>query len=357
MKGLPRAVKQSLDKARESALLAVEVYNKPAVSFKAGGYITLMVIAWTSLFHAVFFRRKTKPYYRRENGRFEKVDDEYRHWELGECLAQYYGSDTQNPSRKNLEFFIPLRNKIEHCSLPEIDASIFGECQAMLLNFDAMVEKEFGAKYCLRECLSFALQIFPSSRNLGEAVKRNPDAQSVAGFVSQYRSSLSADVLQSGKYAFKAFLIQVANHKGNDTLPIQFVHYERLSEEDKKNVDRFVAMVKFKEVPVANANTLPATQVAKRVQEALGDPRIMRGKKAVEKYSLDWHTRCWREFKVRPPSNSAHPEKTDAKYCIYDKRHNDYGYTEEWVKFLIDKFRDTREYDTLYGVSPALSSV
>jgi hypothetical protein len=141
MRGLPRAVKASLEKACDSALLSVEVYNKPAVAFKSGGYITLMVIAWTSLFHAIFFRRKQKPYYKKSNGRYEKREGEYRHWELAECVHQFYGGSTSNPVRKNLEFFIPLRNRIEHRSMPELDASIFGECQAMLLNFDELLEE------------------------------------------------------------------------------------------------------------------------------------------------------------------------------------------------------------------------
>ena len=213
MKGLPRAVKDALQKARDSALLAVEIYNKPAVTFKSGGYITLMVIAWTSLFHAIFYRKGVKPYYRKPNRRYERVDGDYRHWELGECLKQYYGDDTGNPVRKNIEFFIPLRNKIEHRSLPEIDSSIFGECQAMLLNFDTLLEQELGTRYCLRESLSFALQMFPLTSNLAEAVKRNRAAKAAVEFIEQYRSSISADVHQSGQYAFKAFLIQVANSK------------------------------------------------------------------------------------------------------------------------------------------------
>ena len=69
MRGLPRAVRDALTKARDSALLAVEVYNKPAVTFKSAAYVTLMVIAWTSLLHAVFFRRKIKPYYRKKPDR------------------------------------------------------------------------------------------------------------------------------------------------------------------------------------------------------------------------------------------------------------------------------------------------
>ena len=74
-KGLPRIVKQSIEKSRDSALLAVETYNKPAVKFKSGGYIVLMTIAWTSLFHAIFFREKIKPFYRKQGKKtFAKKD-------------------------------------------------------------------------------------------------------------------------------------------------------------------------------------------------------------------------------------------------------------------------------------------
>jgi hypothetical protein len=356
MRGLPRAVKNSLQKARDSALLAVEVYNKPAVTFKSGGYITLMVIAWTALFHAIFFRRpKVKPYYWDEDykHRYKRVDGDYKHWELKTCLEQYYGDDTGNPVRKNLEFFISLRNKIEHRSLPELDSTIFGECQAMLLNFDEMLEKEFGPRYCIRQSLSFALQLYPSAENLGEAVKKNKSARTAADFIEQYRSSISADTLQSGKFSFKAFLIQVANHPSKDTLPIQFVQYDKLSEEEKKNMEPLIAMVKYKRPPVADADTLRAGEVAKRVQAALGNPKILQGGYERPKFGLGWHTKCWKHFKIRPAGGSPNPEQTDTKYCIYNKRHNDYGYTEEWVKFLIEKFKDGGEYKKIFAKQEA----
>ncbi len=109
-RGLPKKVKSSLQKAQDSALLAVEMYNKPSIKFKTGGYVVMMIISWTSLFHAIFFRRKIKPFYKEDNGRFyKKIHGEYRYWELGKCLAEYYGTDTQNPVRVNLEFFIKLR--------------------------------------------------------------------------------------------------------------------------------------------------------------------------------------------------------------------------------------------------------
>ena len=348
MRGFPRAVKEALQKARDSALLAVEVYNKPAVSFKSSAYITLMVIAWTSLFHAIFFRRKVKPYYRKTKRRFMRVDGDYKHWELDECLRQYYGSDTQNPVRLNLEFFIPLRNKIEHRSLPELDPNIFGECQAMLLNFDELLEREFDARYCIRQCLSFALQLYPSSEGLTEAVRRSPAAESAAEFIEGYRSSVSADVYQSGKYAFKAFLIQVANHPSKDALAIQFKHYDSLTDQEKAELGRFVTMVKYKRPPVANLDTLSPKEVCRRVQEALGDPKVKRGSWQIDKFNLGWHTKCWRKFKVRPARNTKSPEQTETKYCIYDERHMDYGYTTDWVGFLIGKFKHEKAYKQLY---------
>lgn len=44
-KRLPYKVRNMLEKAKESAMLAIEVYNKPATKFRSGGYIVLMCIA------------------------------------------------------------------------------------------------------------------------------------------------------------------------------------------------------------------------------------------------------------------------------------------------------------------------
>jgi uncharacterized protein DUF3644 len=347
-KRLGRKVKDALEKARDSGLLAVEVYNKPAVSFKSGGYITLMVIAWTSLFHAIFFQKRVKPYYRKESRRFEKVDGDFKHWELDRCLKEYYGSDIGNPVRKNLELFIPLRNKIEHRSMPELDSSIFGECQAMLLNFDELLEREFGTQYCLRECLSFSLQLFPSAANLVDAVKRNPSTKPVVEFLQRYRSTISADVQASGKYAFKAFLIQVANHPSENATPIRFIHYDKLSEEEKKQVSQLAAIVKVKQVPILNLNLMKAAEVVKKVQQKLGNPKVTRSGAEGDKFTLGTHTACWKRYKVRPSLKDSNPQETNSQFCVYDRLHQDYGYTDAWVDFLVEKMRDEAEYRSLY---------
>jgi len=88
-RGLPYNVKQCLEKSRDSALPAIETYNKPAIKFRSDGYIVLMVISWTSLFHAIFFRNKIKPFHRvKDSNRFEKKDGDYCYRELKECIKQ-----------------------------------------------------------------------------------------------------------------------------------------------------------------------------------------------------------------------------------------------------------------------------
>jgi hypothetical protein len=75
-------------------------------------------MAWTALFHALFYRKGKRPWYRKPGSagtgvRYVKIDGDPKHWELSECLKQHYG-DKNPPERRNLEFLIGLRNKIEH---------------------------------------------------------------------------------------------------------------------------------------------------------------------------------------------------------------------------------------------------
>ena len=348
-RGLPKAVKKCLEKSRDSALVAVETYNKPAIKFKSGGYIVLMVISWIALFHAIFFRQKKKPYHKKNN-RFVKKDGDYCYWGLSTCITKYFGADVNNPIRKNLEFFVPLRNMVEHKSIPEIDSDIFAECQAMLLNYDKIMEKEFGTKYCLRESLSFALQLYPSSKSLNNAIIANPSTKPIVDFIKAYQSGITTDIINSGEYAFKAFLIQVANRQTKNTLPIQFVAYDKLDDTQKNNVNRVAALVKnkFVQVPVTNKDLLKPGIVVEKVQTALGNPKITKNGKEKDRFNMDTHTRCWKKYQVRPENGNQNPELTKPEYCVYDQPNDTYLYTEDWADYLIEEMAKEEEYNSLY---------
>ena len=110
--------KSILDGSINSALTAVETYNRPRTLFRIENYIVLMIIAWTKLFHAFFQSEIGERYfYKEKNGRYKKIDGEKKAWELTECIREYQKlrksySNLSEATVANLNFFIGLRNKI-----------------------------------------------------------------------------------------------------------------------------------------------------------------------------------------------------------------------------------------------------
>ena len=307
-RGLPEPVKENLTKARDAALAAVEIYNKPAIDFRAGNYIVLMVIAWTAVFHAVFYRRGTKPWYglpsTGKRKRYKRIDGDVAHWELAECIQQYF-TTSHPPERKNLEFILGLRNKIEHRSMPHLDPTLFGECQAMLMNFDDLLVKEFGAKYGMADKLALAIQFSRTSpKAQQEAQKKLARSAStkVLDYISQFRMGLPTEVLNSQQFRFSVYLVpKIANHEKSADVAMEFIHYDAAQPEEMEKLAKVVGMIREKQVPVANVDMVKAGDVVKEVNRQLPF-----------KFNMHHHTKAWQHYNVRPTSKSAAPEKTRA---------------------------------------------
>lgn len=348
MRGLPRDVKSALIKARESALLAVETYNRPGTTFRSGGYITFMIIAWTSLLHAIFYRDGIQPYHilmrRGKFIRYEKIDGDNKTWELKECLRQYY-QDKNPPVRKNLELFVGLRNKIEHRSIPQFDDQIFGECQALLLNFERLLVREFGEKYSLNESLAVSLQfstITPEAKAQALRSLQSKSYPSVNNYVTRFRTSLSSEVLESMEYSFRVFLLpKTGNHARTSDIAVEFINASALDEKSKKEYEKIVTLLKTKEAAVVNPGSMKPGEAADIIKKHLP-----------WKFSPNDHTRCWKHYEVRPPTNSDDPTRCNSKYCHYDIPHKDYIYTTEWVEFLVSKLSDPENYKEILGRKP-----
>ena len=203
--------KNILEGSINAALLAVEVYNKPRTTFRSQAYIVLMIIAWTRLFHAYFNKTIGNRYYHKlKNGRYEIIDEERKAWELKTCIDKY-GKLTE-PVKENLQFFIGLRNKIEHRNVTEkeIDVSIFGECQSLLYNYENQLIEIFGEEYALNENLAFSLQ-FSSMRTekQKQANKKvlSVDALEIKSYIENYRSALVDDIYNTQEFSIK--IIQI----------------------------------------------------------------------------------------------------------------------------------------------------
>lgn len=347
-RGLPKKVKSLLEKSREAALLAVEVYNKPNTAFRTGGYIVLMNIAWTSLFHAIFERRGIAYYYKENKRRYKKIDGERKAWELKECLRHYYKNENP-PERKNLEFFIKLRNKIEHRFLPQLDVDIFGECQAMLINYENLLIKEFGEKYALRENLVFTLQFssyYRKEQIVANKKKISKEYENVKNFIEKYRHHLPLEILSDLRYSFRVFLIpKVGNRRSSSDVAVEFIKYDPNNPEEMKQYEKFIIAIKEKRI--INEG-FKAGEVAEKVYNALKDSMPSNWK-----FNASYHhAKCWKYYKIRPEKGDPNPEKTNEKYCYYDKPFEQYVYTQEWIDFLIEELRDKEKYKEIFGRYP-----
>lgn len=336
--------KNLLEKSRDSALLAVEIYNKPRTAFRSSGFIVLMNIAWTALFHSIFERDGIDYFYREDNGRFKRTDGDKTTFELSKCISTYFRDRTNTPVVDNLVFINKLRDKIEHRFAPELDPKIFGECQACLLNYEKLVVEEFGGKYCINENLSFSLQfsssIHPQQRRALNT-RQARDLKDLDTFINNYRENLAQDHLSSPEYSFRIYLFpKVGNHEGSSDAAVEFIRDTEIASE----ISKYVIGVKEKKVFYFG---LRPKVVAEKVFEQIKS-KMPEG----WRFDANRHVPCWRYFKVRPPKNDPDPEKTDERFCRYNTAYRDYLYTDEWVAFLSNKLVNREEYKNIFGQYP-----
>ena len=331
--------KRILESSVDSALQAVGSYNRPGNKFRLETYIVLMVIAWTKLFHAFFNASIGEKYfYKRKNGRYMIVNNERKAWELSECIKQYskyqecrQQSGLAEPVKMNLKLFIELRNKIEHryCDLSSLDIKLFGECQALLYNYEATLADWFGDDYALNSSLAYSLQ-FSLLREGGQlsAQKKllSKEMKSVTDFIDKYRTNIPSEVYCSQQFSVKLVQIPKIGNTNKADCAIEFVKW---NESDVDKYKKVLAIIRDKvvRIPVGNADMMKPGKVVETLKE-----------KAGIEISISDHTLLWTAFNVRPHRNDAHKEKTDSRFCVYDEPHDDYLYTEEWVNFLVKLF-------------------
>lgn len=324
-RGLPKNTSNLLEKAKESALLAVDIYNKPNTAFRSGGFVVLMCIAWTSLLHAIFERDGIKYFYRKNNGRmFQMIDGERKTWELQRCIEEFI-QDPNDPTRKNVEFFVGLRNKIEHRFMPEIDTIISGECQAFILNLEEALVKNFGVKNSLIDFLFIPLQFTEKRKEF----PKTKSAQKVLKFIEQFRDSISIDISNSQNFSFKAYFVpKLGNHRNSSDIAIEFIKFDPENTEDMEKYNKMVVAIKEKQVPVANQGMYRPKRLLEIIKDKTGQER-----------KVSWHTKMWQKYKIRPVKDSKKPADCQAEYCQWDSasHQKDYVYTDKWINLLIEK--------------------
>jgi hypothetical protein len=340
--------KSLLSRSIDCALLAVEIYNKPRAPFRVQSYVSHMIMAWTKLFHAYFYKSfGDKFYYKDASGKYRTIDgkkgSEKKAWDLSKSIKEY-NKYTQKSEIKevpvnedvvnNLDFFIQLRNKIEHKQVDkdEIGLSIFGECQSLLYNYENLLIHLFGEEYALNESLAYSLQ-FSRVRTQGqkEASKKllSNEVKDVKSFIDNYRANLSDEVYQSQNFSVKLIQIPKISNTDRGEVAIEFVNWSNLSESDKENYEQVYGLIKEKKEKKEplNPDRLKPSQIVDRVNQQL--PFI---------FNSHDHKCLFNIFSVRPTRHNQvdlDPEDTITKFCHYDEAHQDYLYEGEWIEFIV----------------------
>lgn len=322
--------KTILQHSVDSALLAVETYNKPRAEFSVENYIVLMMIAWTKLFHAYFQNTIGEKYFYKEKNQhnYKLIDGERKAWELKECIKEY--SLLSEPVRKNLEFFIGIRNKIEHryweCS--SLNVLLFGECQSLLFNYENLLIELFGDEYSINSSLSYALQFSHIRTKEQKTSQKNLLSKEIIElkkYIEKYRSELSQEVYDSNEFSIKLIQVPKISNTNRNDLAVEFVNWSNLNEEDKDSYEKITAIIKDKVVK-RNVYNLDLFKPSAVINEL---------KKSKIEISTNQHTALWKYFAVRPTNNAEEKFETKDKYCIYDEVHNDYVYTKDWVELIL----------------------
>lgn len=338
---LDQEVEELVLKAKECAVLSLDIYNRPATVFKSEGFIIMILIAWTSLLHAIFQRDGVDYFTKDDNG--DNVilpDNDCRAWELSRCVKEYF-KGLNNATTKNIEFLIGLRNKIVHRYVPTIDMHVAGECQAAILNFDELMTSEFGEYYALKEFMSMPLQTTNIRTEKQIEIQKKFQGKQydvVKAYIDKYREQIEDDIYQDPKYSFRVYLIpKTGNNITSSDLALEFVKYDPSNPKIIDDINKQIAVIKEKKIAVVNPGKLTAGKVAKAVEVGLK-----------RRFSTSYHhVQAYRHYNVRPKEKKGDGCKTE--YCQFDEAHKDFVYTNEWIDFLIKKLSNNEEYEKIFG--------
>jgi len=327
-------------KSRECAILALDIYNRPATLFKSEGFIVMIIIAWTSLLHAIFQKNCIDYFYKNDNGEYKTIDNDCKAWELCTCIKNYYRNEN-NAITKNLEFLIGLRNKIVHRYVPTIDMHVAGECQAALLNFDELITTEFGEYYALKEYMSIPLQTSNIRTEKQIEIQKKFQGKQydvVMQYIDSFREQVNDDIYQNPKYSFRVYLVpKIGNNLKSSDLALEFIMHDPNNPDIINSINKQIAITREKRVQVVNPGKFKAGEVAKEVQKKIG-----------KKFNASFHhAKACKLYKIRPLEKKG--DGCLIEYCQFDEPHKDFVYTQAWIDLLVEKLTNNNEYCKLFS--------
>ncbi len=295
-------------------ILAVQVFNSPAMQFKSEVFSVLANIAWTYLLHEYYASKG------------EEIVVDGRSLLLSQMIARNDVPLSQG-MKDNLTAIKEIRDQVEHLLLRRSDLKFLSIFQACCLNFDKALCELFGEEKTLKNELTFSLQFAKVGFDQVTQLQKFDVPAEIEAIDSKLEEELGDHRLSDLEYRFR--VVYTLENSTKSKSHIKFVHPTDEVAEDVKNV-----LIK-KEISDQLYPHKPSV-AAQKIAEDSG-----------KKFTAHNHTQAWRKFDARPRAGVAQPENTNRDYCIYHQAHDDYTYSDKWIEFVSNFIADDQNYSEL----------
>lgn len=306
---------ERLIRAREAMILAVQVFNSPAMCFKTEVFTMLVNVAWTYLLHEHYERRGV-----------ETVSKDGNSLLLSQMIKRP-DCPLSKGMKENLRVMKILRDDVEHKLLGRSDAKWLGLFQACCLNFDKAMCDLFGKSLSLSHELSFALQFTKMNLEQLTTLNRYEIPAHIDAVDARLAEGMTEEQMADLEYQFRVVYTLDAVTKSR--AHFQFVQPDSAEGKDIRNV-----LVQHKLADHLYPHK--PGDVVKLVQQRTG-----------KAFSQHNHTQAWRKFEVRPRKGAAQPENTKRDFCVYHAAHSDYTFSDQWVLMLEAEVNDAQKFAEL----------
>ena len=153
-------IDKMLEKSQEAFLLAIEIYNKPTIKYRLEGFAFFICNAWELLLKSYIIKNNDMDsiYYKNKPDRTIALTD---------CIKKVFTNE-KDPTRKNLEIIVDLRNTSTHFIIKEMENIYLPFLQANTLNYSQKLFDFFNIDITKNIDTSF-LSLVTNNANLNDA--------------------------------------------------------------------------------------------------------------------------------------------------------------------------------------------
>lgn len=198
--GNPGLKGKLLDKSIEAYILALEIINQLSVKYRVETFSYLICNAWELLLKARLLQDNKKRgviYYRKKRRQLR------RSLSLADCIKKVF-SNEKEPTRRNLERIIELRDASVHLIISQVPKDILGLFQACVLNYHKCLNDWFSISLSDRVSVGMMTIVYdfrPQQLDLRNAMMRRQLSREAFQYLTEFQTQIGQEFADLGKPA------------------------------------------------------------------------------------------------------------------------------------------------------------